>query len=157
MNFHFSIVVFSGLPSVIQPVSVPNVANIKLTIGDGSSDHSSTNSVVPSSIRLNANVTSAIDDQQKEICSYDTIDALPHVDHYRNLFSITSPEAKTRPTLEALHETAAGSAKLRLGSTIDLNGEIINPLVSHHEQTAQVDVKPKVEIVKFGWIIGVLV
>jgi len=98
-----------------------------------------------------------IDDKNREICSYDTIDALPHVDHYRNLFSITSPESKSRPTLEALHETSNVPSKFRLGSTIDLNSEIISPLVPQMDLPSQVENKPKVEVVKFGWIVGVLV
>jgi hypothetical protein len=100
--------------------------------------------------------TSSIDDRYKEICSYDTIDALPHVDHYRNLFSITSPESKSRPTLDELHR-ANIPAKFRLGSAIDLNSEMISTLVVQNDQPSQIETKPKSEIVKFGWIIGVLV
>jgi hypothetical protein len=91
------------------------------------------------------------------MCHYDTIDALPHIDHYRNLFSITSPEPKSRPTLEALHETSNVSTRLRLGSTIDLNSEMISTLVPQTDQPSQIETKPKIEIVKFGWIVGVLV
>ena len=106
-------------------------------------------------VHFDVTTTNSDDDKHRDVCSYDTIDALPHIDHYRNLFSLTSPEPKTRPTLEALHE----NSRLRLGSTIDLNSELINHVIQHHEQqpTQPVEVKPKVEIVKFGWIIGVLV
>jgi len=77
--------------------------------------------------------------------NYDTIDALPHIDHYRNIFSFTSSELKIRPTLEILHGT------VKLESTIDLNNEMINSVVISNEQSSQI------EIIKFGWIIGVLV
>lgn len=96
-------------------------------------------------------------DKNKEICSYDTIDALPHVDHYRNLFSLTIPEPKVRPTLEALHQTATTCDRLRLGSTIDLNNEVTTTLVPQADQISQLEMKPKVDVVKFGWIIGVFV
>jgi hypothetical protein len=122
-----------------------------VTVGD---DAIRTSGLVQS---VNADPASSTDDKHKDICSYDTIDALPHVDHYRNLFSITAPESKSRPTLEALHETAAGPGKFRLGSTIDLNSEMISTLVTVNDQPSQVDAKSKVNIVKFGWIVGVLV
>jgi hypothetical protein len=98
-----------------------------------------------------------MEDQMKDIGPYDTIDALPHVDHYRNLFSITSPESKIRPTLEALHDTSNIPSRFRLGSTIDLNGEMISTLVPQVDLPSQIEVKPKMEVVKFGWIVGVLV
>jgi hypothetical protein len=84
-------------------------------------------------------------EENKEIGNYDTIDALPHIDHYRNIFSFTSSELKIRPTLEILHGT------VKLESTIDLNNEMINSVVISNEQSSQI------EIIKFGWIIGVLV
>ena len=98
-------------------------------------------------------------EQTKEIDSYDTIDALPHVDHYRNLFSITSPEPKSRPTLEALHETSNVLSKSRVGSTIDFNSEMITTLVPQiqTEVPSQGGTKTKIDVVKFGWIVGVLV
>ncbi|CAF4749353.1 unnamed protein product [Rotaria sp. Silwood1] len=139
-----------------QRPSIPNVNKVKISVGDDDSEHGSTASGVIRTIDINANCTS-MDDKYKEICSYDTIDALPHVDHYRNLFSITSPESKIRPTLEALHETASVPTRLRLGSTIDLNNDMINTLVPQTEQASQIDIKSKVNIVKFGWIIGVLI
>jgi hypothetical protein len=96
-------------------------------------------------------------DQKEEICPYDTLDALPHIDHYRNLFSFTSSEPKTRPTLEALHGTANIPSKFRLASTIDLNSEMISSVMLPNEQPSQIEIKPRIEVVKFGWIIGVLV
>ena len=137
-----------GLSSAVP---VPGIVNI--VVGGDSSTHSSTTSVVAPTIHINVNARDSIEEKQRESCSYDTIDALPHVDHYRNLFSITSPEKKSRPTLEALHEIP----RIRLGSTIDLNNELMSTLVPLQEQTIPVEVKPKVEVVKFGWIIGVLV
>ena len=127
------------------------MTHVQVTTGD---EASLTSGLVRSN---NADPISSTDDKNKEICSYDTIDALPHMDHYRNLFSITVPESKSRPTLEALHETAAGAGKFRLGSTIDLNSEMISTLVTVNDQPSHVDAKSKVNIVKFGWIIGVLV
>jgi hypothetical protein len=101
---------------------------------------------------LNENGTTVED--TKGTSNYDTIDALPHIDHYRNIFSITSSESKLRPTLEALHETP----NARLGSTMDLNSEMISTLILPTDQSSSpVEIKPKVEVVKFGWIIGVLV
>ncbi|CAF0819995.1 unnamed protein product [Adineta ricciae] len=89
--------------------------------------------------------------------TYDTIEALPHSDHYRNLFSFTSSEPKTRPTLEALHGTKCASAKLNLASTIDLNSEMVSSVMIPSDQPIKAEIKPKTEIVKFGWIIGVLI
>jgi len=86
------------------------------------------------------------------------MDALPHIDHYRNIFSFTTAEPKTRPTLEALHGSVNISSKSKLASAIDLNSEVITSLMIHNDQPpSQIDIKPKTEIVKFGWIIGVLV
>lgn len=95
--------------------------------------------------------------ENKNLENYDTIDALPHIDHYRNIFSFTSSEPKTRPTLEVLHGTANIPSRLKLVSTIDLNSEMISSVMIPSEQPAQIDIKPKIEIVKFGWVIGVLV
>ena len=140
------------LSAAVQRGSNPNVQKITVVVGgddddDNDSEHSHT-----SKICINIDSPTS-DDKNREMCSYDTIDALPHIDHYRNLFSITSPESKIRPTLEALHETS----KLRLGSTIDLNSEMVSTLVPQTDQPSQVETKQKVEVVKFGWIVGVLV
>lgn len=84
---------------------------------------------------------------------------MPHLDHYRNIFSFTSSEPKTRPTLEVLHGTVDIPNKFKLASTIDLNSEVVSSMMIPNDSTVQttVEVKPKVEIVKFGWIIGVLI
>ena len=96
---------------------------------------------------------------EKQEADYDSIDALPHLDHYRNIFSFTSSEPKTRPTLEALHGTANLPMRFKLASTIDLNSEAVSSMMIPNDPSSHGDreVKPKVEIVKFGWIIGVLV
>ncbi|CAF1237165.1 unnamed protein product [Adineta steineri] len=146
----------NSLPSVVQPSSAPTDKKIKILIGDDDSEHSSTASglVLPINIHNNR---MQMEDKDREINPYDTIDALPHVDHYRNLFSITSPGPKSRPTLEALHETSHFSSKLRLGSTIDLNSEMISVVEPRMDQPSQLDIKPRIEVVKFGWIVGVLI
>jgi hypothetical protein len=140
------------LSAAVQRGSNPNVQKITVVVGgddddDNDSEHSHTSKTC---INIDSPTS---DDKNREMCSYDTIDALPHIDHYRNLFSITSPESKIRPTLEALHETS----KLRLGSTIDLNSEMVSTLVPQTDLPSQVETKQKVEVVKFGWIVGVLV
>jgi hypothetical protein len=135
-----------GLSSSLQRSSIPSVSRVKALFGQDSSEHSSITS------GLN-HIPSTNDD----ICDYDTIDALPHIDHYRNLFSITTPESKTRPTLEVLHGTASVPSRLKLASTIDLHGEMVSTLIVQTDQPSQIDMEPKTEIVKFGWIIGVLV
>ncbi|CAF1021877.1 unnamed protein product [Rotaria sordida] len=145
-----------SLSSIVQRPSIPNVNKVKILIGDDDSEYSSMASGFGRTIDINANCTS-IDDKNKEICSYDTIDTLPHIDHYRNLFSITSPESRIRPTLEELHETNSIVTRLRLGSTIDLNSDMINTFALQTEQLSQIEIKSKVEIVKFGWIIGVFI
>ena len=95
-------------------------------------------------------------DESKDMSCYDTIDTLPHLDHYRNIFSLTSPESKSRPTLEALHETGGVNSRMKLASTFDVNSDINNSTVAAGGDVPH-DVKPKTDIVKFGWIIGVLV
>ncbi|CAF3190851.1 unnamed protein product [Rotaria socialis] len=146
----------NSLSQTVGRTSISNTTNIKIFVGDDANESGSTSSVLPRTTDINTNCTST-EDENKEICSYDTIDALPHVDHYRNLFSITSPEPKSRPTLEALHETASASGRFRLGSTIDLNSELLSTLTPQIDQLSQLDVRPKIDVVKFGWIIGVFI
>ena len=86
--------------------------------------------------------------ENRESGNYDTIDALPHIDHYRNIFSFTSSEPKSRPTLEVLHGTVNTPSKYKSASTFDFSSEMI---MLPNEQPAKTD------IVKFGWIVGVLV
>lgn len=93
----------------------------------------------------------------EEVATYDTIEALPHSDHYRNLFSFTVSEPKTRPTLEVLHGTAFAPSKLKLASTIDLNSELITSVMVSSDQPASIEAKPTMDVVKLGWIVGVLV
>ena len=129
---------------------------MKVFIGDENDERDPTSFSVMPATDINANCA-FVKEKNKQISFYDTIDALPHIDHYRNLFSITSSESKTRPTLEALHNIASIPTKLRLCSPIDLNSDMVNTLVPQAEQPIQVDTKPKIEIVKFGWIVGVFV
>ncbi|CAF0908848.1 unnamed protein product, partial [Didymodactylos carnosus] len=75
---------------------------------------------------------------------FDTLDTLPHVEHYRNLFSLTSVHVKSRPTLEALHD----ASHRKLTSTFDLNCEVATTPAISAKQT---------KVVKFGWIKGVLI
>lgn len=147
-----------GLSSIVRRTSIPTAQQIKVILGDDDSDEGSSTSGIIPSMNTNADYTMSLD-QNKEINSYDTIDALPHVDHYRNLFSITSPEPKSRPTLEALHETSNVLSKSRVGSTIDFNNEMITALVPQipADGPSQGATKTKVDVVKFGWIVGVLV
>jgi len=51
----------------------------------------------------NQNSYTAYGTQHLKTFGKNTTEALPHVDHYRNLLSATSP-LKTRPTLAELHE-----------------------------------------------------
>ncbi|CAF1426398.1 unnamed protein product [Rotaria magnacalcarata] len=129
--------------------SSPNVSKKIVLHGDDVSEHNSTISDI--------NQTVVINKTNQETDTYDTIDTLPHIDHYRNLFSLTLSEPKTRPTLEELHGTASIPSKYKLASTIDLNSEILSSIVIPNESPAQTEVKQKIDIVKFGWIIGVLV
>lgn len=46
----------------------------------------------------------SIDVYNKTHCVMNTVEALPCVDHYRNIFSATSGGIKLRPTLAELHE-----------------------------------------------------
>jgi len=78
-----------------------------------------------------------------------TTEALPHVDHYRNLLSATSA-LKSRPTLEELHEEK---------DDIDRNRHR-EPLLSETENAeavAKAAPKEQNTAIKFGWIKGVLI
>ncbi|XP_060592142.1 solute carrier family 12 member 2-like isoform X2 [Ruditapes philippinarum] len=76
-----------------------------------------------------------------------TTEAIPHVDHYRNLLSATSP-LKSRPTLAELHEEKDDIDRQRhrepLLSETDTNPEEVKP-------------KDNKSAVKFGWVKGVLI
>ncbi|VDI14160.1 solute carrier family 12 (sodium/potassium/chloride transporter), member 2 [Mytilus galloprovincialis] len=75
-----------------------------------------------------------------------TTEALPHVDHYRNLLSATNA-LKSRPTLAELHEEKDES---------ESKGKPSEPLLSNAVTIE--DGKPSgPTAVKFGWIKGVLV
>ncbi|XP_053405857.1 solute carrier family 12 member 3-like isoform X2 [Mercenaria mercenaria] len=76
-----------------------------------------------------------------------TTEAIPHVDHYRNLLSATSP-LKSRPTLAELHEEKDDIERQRHRE----------PLLSETDTNPE-DSKPKdnKSAIKFGWIKGVLI
>ncbi|KAL4227820.1 hypothetical protein ACF0H5_013257 [Mactra antiquata] len=75
-----------------------------------------------------------------------TTEAIPHVDHYRNLLSATLP-LKSRPTLAELHEEKDDIDRQRHRE----------PLLSETDTNPD-DNKPKdTKSIKFGWIKGVLI
>lgn len=75
-----------------------------------------------------------------------TTEAIPHIDHYRNLLSATSP-LKTRPTLAELHEEKD-----------DLDQRHREPLLSDTDTVIEAPKPPDNRAaVKFGWIKGVLI
>ncbi|CAE1286567.1 SLC12A2 [Acanthosepion pharaonis] len=82
-----------------------------------------------------------------------TTEAIPHLDHYRNLLSTTAA-LKTRPTLQELHEG-------KLSTDEEQKNKLAAPLLPEEERTAN-DVNvasggtPQAAT-KFGWIKGVLV
>lgn len=126
-----------------------NASKTRIFIGDDTNEHNNTVS--------DLNQTVIVNDINKDSCTYDTLDTLPNIDHYRNLFSFTSSEPKTRPTLEELHGTASTQSKSKIVSPIDLNSDVFGSIVISNESPLQTEVKPKVDIVKLGWIVGVLV
>ncbi|KAK7482628.1 hypothetical protein BaRGS_00026127 [Batillaria attramentaria] len=83
-----------------------------------------------------------------------THEALPCVDHYRNIFSATAGGMKTRPTLAELHEEMEDS---------DGRGKHKEPLLSSQDQIpSEEQGAPAVTVdkpagIKFGWIKGVLI
>ncbi|UJR08646.1 hypothetical protein I4U23_012905 [Adineta vaga] len=127
-------------------LTITNDLKKKVIFGQDSKDFTDVESIINQNVAFHENIG-----------TYDTIEALPHSDHYRNLFSFTVSEPKTRPTLEVLHGTASMPSKLKLASTIDLNSEMISSVMIPNDQPLQREMKPKIEIVKFGWIIGVLI
>ncbi|PVD19309.1 hypothetical protein C0Q70_19796 [Pomacea canaliculata] len=82
-----------------------------------------------------------------------TIEALPCVDNYRNIFSATGQGMKSRPTLAELHEEMEDG---------EIRGKHKEPLLAAEERTSEEVVvtmpdKPPASSIKFGWIKGVLV
>ncbi|KAL5005442.1 hypothetical protein ScPMuIL_018898 [Solemya velum] len=77
-----------------------------------------------------------------------TTEALPHVDHYRNLLSATCAlNLKSRPTLAELHEVKDES---------EAKPKTLEPLLTADDKTPD-DGSKKETAVKFGWIKGVLI
>lgn len=60
-----------------------------------------------------------------------TTEAIPHVDHYRNLLSATSP-LKTRPTLAELHEEKVSENMFLVGTEITILKAVYFPKVVFH-------------------------
>ncbi|CAF0929755.1 unnamed protein product [Brachionus calyciflorus] len=87
------------------------------------------------------------------------VDALPELDNYRNLLSLTG-EAKSRPTLQELQnynrlsasDTDSIKKHLILNESADLNKNNETPQITLNSTQN----KP-VDVVKFGWIKGVLI
>ncbi|XP_064618818.1 solute carrier family 12 member 3-like [Lineus longissimus] len=89
---------------------------------------------------------------------HNTTEALPHVDHYRNLLSATTA-LRSRPTLEELHDGHDAA---------DKDGFIQDPLLPEENGIAKkaetdtpdhkvVPANSKNQATKFGWVKGVLV
>ncbi|XP_069138674.1 solute carrier family 12 member 2-like isoform X2 [Argopecten irradians] len=79
-----------------------------------------------------------------------TTEALPHMDHYRNLLSATTA-MKSRPTLAELHEEKDNDENFRSKGR--------DKLLSSDEKLVEEGIKKKQEkgALKFGWIKGVLI
>ncbi|XP_052280558.1 solute carrier family 12 member 2-like isoform X2 [Dreissena polymorpha] len=82
---------------------------------------------------------------QSKTFGRNTVEVLPHLDHYRNLLSATSP-LKARPTLAELHEEKDEMDRQKQRE----------PLLADAEAPPE---SPKIPeaAVKFGWIKGVLI
>ncbi|XP_062588171.1 solute carrier family 12 member 3-like [Saccostrea cucullata] len=76
-----------------------------------------------------------------------TVEAIPHVDHYRNLLSATAA-LKSRPTLAELHEEKEEEV---------IRAKQREPLLASEENLVEESAANKATAVKFGWIKGVLV
>ncbi|XP_056022591.1 solute carrier family 12 member 3-like isoform X2 [Ostrea edulis] len=76
-----------------------------------------------------------------------TVEAIPHVDHYRNLLSATAA-LKSRPTLAELHEEKEEE---------NIRAKQREPLLASDENLADESTNKANSAIKFGWIKGVLV
>ncbi|XP_022331098.2 solute carrier family 12 member 2-like isoform X2 [Crassostrea virginica] len=76
-----------------------------------------------------------------------TVEAIPHVDHYRNLLSATAA-LKSRPTLAELHEEKEEDL---------IRAKQREPLLPSEEKLAEDPANKPSTAIKFGWIKGVLV
>ncbi|XP_013401253.1 solute carrier family 12 member 1 [Lingula anatina] len=86
---------------------------------------------------------------------HNTNEALPHVDHYRNLLS-TTQALKSRPTLQELHEEKEAPKPVHHHKILDAHN--IENGTGPAKDEVQVQTKtPSTVVVKFGWIKGVLV
>uniref|UniRef100_A0A8W8HNT7 Solute carrier family 12 member 2 n=1 Tax=Magallana gigas TaxID=29159 RepID=A0A8W8HNT7_MAGGI len=76
-----------------------------------------------------------------------TVEAIPHVDHYRNLLSATAA-LKSRPTLAELHEEKEEEL---------IRAKQREPLLTSEENLVEDNANKASSAIKFGWIKGVLV
>lgn len=85
-----------------RPKVDTNVANSNLrgSVSNGPESPCATFSVSGDSLPSRG----SLDGYSKTNCAMNTIEALPCVDHYRNIFSATGGGIRARPTLAELHE-----------------------------------------------------
>ncbi|GFO50437.1 solute carrier family 12 member 2 [Plakobranchus ocellatus] len=96
---------------------------------------------------------SSVDGYSKTNCVMNTVEALPCVDHYRNIFSATGAgNLKARPTLAELHEER-DDEELRANKKEPSNAFE----GASHDSPNHIDNVQVVNAVRFGWIQGVLV
>jgi len=95
---------------------------------------------------------SSYDTQGQKTFGRNTLETLPHIDHYRNLLSTTGGMRK-RPTLLELHDIEVAEAADQLLNYDDKeNGDSSLKVTVVKEEAA-----PAAAALKFGWIQGVLV
>ncbi|XP_012941934.1 solute carrier family 12 member 3 [Aplysia californica] len=98
---------------------------------------------------------SSIDGYNKTNCVMNTVEALPCVDHYRNIFSATGGgNLRARPTLAELHEEMDDEELIRKGKGKETG------VGTDRESPESPGAKEKVNVVspvRFGWIQGVLI
>ncbi|KAK3594337.1 hypothetical protein CHS0354_026214 [Potamilus streckersoni] len=142
-RFHVAKVDFTDENIVIQDDSNKNVDNGSV-MGDGIDSPSATFSVGFSDGSYD---TAAYGTNHKTF-GKNTVEAIPHMDHYRNLLSATAA-LKTRPTLAELHEEKD-------------NYKPMQPLIEHLEKQKDAEDiergngEEKIAH-KFGWIQGVFI
>ncbi|CAD5117849.1 DgyrCDS6594 [Dimorphilus gyrociliatus] len=116
---------------------------------------STSSSSPPLSPNLNAE-NNSYDTANAKNANLNTLETLPHVDHYRNLFSANAVNLKKRPTLVQLREMQEEYDAGVEGEAIASDDKQMQPNGPNGDVTTtaiQQDAKP----VKFGWIKGVLV
>lgn len=96
--------------------------------------------------------TTQHDSQTVKTFGRNTLEKLPHIDHYRNLLSTTAAFRK-RPTLQELHEKEKKEEVDNANVTADVNQTFLGGEAPDNLEIA----KPVSSAPKFGWIQGVLV